>query len=254
MSTLVVVAHPDDEVLGAGIWMHRRSGHLTYILHLTDGSPRDLRDARAAGFATRESYAATRRAELERALKLIPIPYASCIQFCFPDKEACLNLPDLVAQLESLIEWLKPSLVVSHAYEGGHPDHDAAAFAVAAVRERRESFRHLEFPLYHAGPKGEMVTGKFLAAATPIAEEVIALSPSDRTLKSKMLACFRTQGEMLSRFALGTERFREAPAYDFTKAPHPGQLLYERWGLGITGEEWRARVEQYRHVQQLQRT
>jgi LmbE family N-acetylglucosaminyl deacetylase len=244
MSTLLVAAHPDDEVLGAGVWLCRHRESPAYILHITDGSPRDMKDATALGFATREAYASARRVELERALHLIPVPYANCIQFCFPDKEACLNLPDLVAQMDSLIAWLKPSLVMSHAYEGGHPDHDAAAFAVAAVRERRQSFRHIEFPLYHANPRGQMITGQFLDNGPSSGAEVIALSSAERFLKSKMLACFRTQKEMLNHFRLDAERFRDAPEYDFARPPHPGLLLYERWGLGITGAEWLRQVQQ----------
>ena len=27
---------------------------------------------------------------------------------------------------------------------------------------------------------------------------------------------------------------------DFTRAPHEGELLYERWGFPITGERWRS--------------
>ena len=67
---LIVVAHPDDEVLGAGIWMHRRGRFECHILHLTDGSPRDARFALECGYETREDYAAARRQELSAALKV----------------------------------------------------------------------------------------------------------------------------------------------------------------------------------------
>ncbi len=45
-----------------------------------------------------------------------------------------------------------------------------------------------------------------------------------------MLACFRTQAAILSHFDRQAERFRPAPAYDFTAPPHPGPLNYEDWG------------------------
>ena len=44
---------------------------------------------------------------------------------------------------------------------------------------------------------------------------------------------------MLERFPIGIERFRPAPRYVFTKAPHEGQLDYERFCTLITGVEWR---------------
>jgi hypothetical protein len=54
-----------------------------------------------------------------------------------------------------------------------------------------------------------------------------------------MLDCFATQRHMLCHFGVREERFRPAPAYDFTAAPHSGTLLYETFGWNWTGERWR---------------
>jgi hypothetical protein len=53
-----------------------------------------------------------------------------------------------------------------------------------------------------------------------------------------MRACFRTQAKILSQFDSARERFRAAPAYDFTAPPHEGRLLYEEWGW-MSGADWR---------------
>jgi len=245
LKALVVVAHPDDEILGAGIWMSRRSPGKVNILHVTDGSPQDMVDARAHGFSSRADYAAARRRELLAALNLLKIPVSNHFEFPLRDKEAYLNLPALVAYLDLLVRILKPDLVLSCAYEGGHPDHDAVAFAAASVAKRDRSFLHHEFPLYHSNGSGEMVSGEFLEyGIAPRMEQVIEFTPEDRELKKKLLACFPSQAEILSCFRLDSERFRAAPLYDFTEPPHPGPLLYERWGWGISGASWRQQASE----------
>lgn len=236
---LIVVAHPDDETIGAGIWMHRNANLEIHILHVTDGSPRDMQDARAAGFTSCDAYASTRRRELYEALALIGIPAIRCHAFDCPDKEAYRHFTDLLDRTDRLITSLRPELVLSHCYEGGHPDHDAAAFIVSVIRQRRKSFEHREFPLYHAQPDGEMCTSEFLPGVGLDSLDVLELSPHEQELKQRMIACFGTQQGILQNFKSRFERFRKAPTYDFTQPPHPGPLLYERWGWEISGEEWR---------------
>jgi LmbE family N-acetylglucosaminyl deacetylase len=138
-------------------------------------------------------------------------------------------LHDLIVHLCTLIEALRPTLVLSPAYEGGHPDHDSLAFAVSAARlQIRPRFRHREYRLYHAGPNGTMASDDFLTIAGT-ASEVLRFSASERKQKAAMARAFRSQKDVLRQFEFTEERFRDAPAYDFTRPPHAGKLLYESW-------------------------
>jgi N-acetylglucosamine malate deacetylase 2 len=240
---LIVAPHPDDETIGAGIWMDRRRVCEITVLHVTDGSPRDLADARAAGFGSQRAYAEARRQEVQRALIMVGVGPRQLRAFHFVDKEVYLHLPELIGRLAALVDELQPDVVMAPAYEGGHPDHDSAALAVATARARvARPFRHREYPLYHAGAEGDMVTDAFLTDSGGI--EVCWLSPEEQEKKRAMLACFTTQQHILSKFTVEQESFRDAPAYDFISPPHPGKLLYEYWNFGVTRAEWRTRVEE----------
>jgi LmbE family N-acetylglucosaminyl deacetylase len=241
-----VAPHPDDEVIGVGgqflcapdLW----------IVNATDGSPRNMQDARAYGFERREDYARARRRELEAALCLAGIGAERALSLGFVDQETAFHLPELVHELYALLQKLRPQLILTPAYEGGHPDHDSVAFAVhaahrIAARSADADPALVEYALYHAY-EGGIRTGAFLPNSNgpnsngPV--ETIALSPTVAGLKRRMMDCFATQQRTLAPFSCTRECFRRAPEYDFTAQPHAGRLYYEHFPWGVNGEEWRA--------------
>jgi LmbE family N-acetylglucosaminyl deacetylase len=234
---LLVAAHPDDETVALGAQLCRCDDLI--LLHLTDGAPRDLADARRHGFEDAPSYAAARARELQAALAVGSVS-ARRFSFGLPDQRLAQGLPELCRRMSALLERLRPELLITHAYEGGHPDHDGAALACqlaaralpAAARPQR-----LEFPAYHAAD-GSPGWGRFVPhEAHP--EIAIALSAEERRRRVGMLACFTTQAEVLAGAPLAEERLRLAPIYDFREPPHAGELWYERMGWGVNGAEWR---------------
>lgn len=237
---LLVAAHPDDEVIGAGSRLPRlRAAHLAYV---TDGAPRDMRDAERLGFPTREAYAAARLQEADRALEVLGVPPARAHRLGFVDQEAVRHLPELTRALIRLIRDLAPVAVLTHAYEGGHPDHDAAALAVhLACRLLRDAGLRppavLEFAGYHdPDGSGSLAVLEFLPGGPePL---TVCLDGGERALKHEAAACHRTQAEVLRQFPLEIERYRRAPAYDFLAPPHPWRPFYESFVDRVDGESW----------------
>lgn len=239
--TVIVCAHPDDEVIGAG----GRLPHLreVSIVHVTDGGPRTSDDATARGFRTRGAYVHARAAERARALALAGVRAEQLHDVGLVDQEASSALVALTLHMTELLDTLRPELVLTHAYEGGHPDHDASAFAVhAAVRRLRVRYGMaptlVEMTSYHARG-AEMAVGEFLPSPNESEPRLVALCDEEQALKRRMFACYATQQRVLAAFPADVERFRLAPAYDFTMPPHAGQLFYERFAWGCTGERWR---------------
>ncbi len=225
----LVVAHPDDETIAAGASLQLLTGLL--LIHVTDGAPRTLDDVARAGFASPADYAATRRAELQAALAVAGCSFAA-VELGIPDQDASLYMPVIARDLARLFAQHGTEAVITHAYEGGHPDHDATALA-AHLAARGRVF---EFPGYHAAPDGTFTTGRFLPGPQAI---TVALTSAEQARKRAMFACFRTQAEVLAGFGTAAEAFRPAQP-DFRNPPHPGALNYERWGWEMTSTRWRA--------------
>ena len=246
LTTMVVVAHPDDESIGAGATL-RRLGD-TWVVEVTDGAPRDVDCARRHGFDTPEEYAAARRRELERAMTLAGLPTDRLISLGFTDGEVTLRLTELCLRITELVDSLQPDVILTHPYEGGHTDHDATAFAVhlACGVLRREGITPpaiLELALYHAR-NGRKVVQQFLPHERADRDQrVVRLSVAERALKKNIFGAFQSQQSVLRDFGVEFERFRPAPRYLFTAPPHAGQLNYERYGHPDRGLRWREHAE-----------
>lgn len=238
---LVVAAHPDDEVIGAS-WLLSRAT-TPVVVHVTDGAPHDVAlwppNLRAG---TRLDCAALRRREAEQALSLLGLPPPALLSLGYADQQAVHFLCDITHALWSLLAQREPAWVVTHPYEGGHPDHDATAVAVrAALMMRRRASqplpRLLEMSSYHRA-EGGLQTGTFL----PHGERELRcrLTPVEREKKRAMLAAHHSQAEVLAAFGCDEERYRRAPAIDVREPPHLGALHYETLPFGLLGERFRS--------------
>lgn len=230
---MLVFAHPDDETVALGARIGRfKDAHFILV---TDGAPRNRADSRMHGFASWSEYRDARARELTAMLRLAGVSQMSRECFDIPDQEAAFRLAELTRRIAQRIHAIQPQLVLTHPYEGGHPDHDACAFAVHHACAAANSVPPIvaEAAFYHAGPDF-LESEAFLPRPSPLPEIVRALSPREQSRKRERMDCFVTQRTTLSQFPCAAERYRIAPHYDFSSPPHPGPTLYDHFPWGLT--------------------
>lgn len=234
-----VAAHPDDELIMAGSRIGRAPNPL--VVHVTDGAPYapSLRSVRGS----RRDYARLRRAETVAALALVGISRRSILSLGAPDLEASFRMVALAEHLARILVEQSVDTVVGHAYEGGHPDHDATALITRAAlalvqRQTGRVIRHVEAACYNSG-SGRLTVGKFLPGDDASTVDV-RLGTREWKIKKAMVACHASQREVMLAMSVREERFRAAPRVVFTRAPHSGELYYEQLGLPLRGEDWRS--------------
>lgn len=232
--TLVVVAHPDDEAIGCGALLQRMRNPL--VVFATDGAPRQAKWWQKYG--SREAYTELRRQEARQALSEVGISGPEFLSDDdsqpFPDQELFQRVPEAVAALIRLVERFRPQALLTHSYEGGHPDHDACCF-VASVVARRCGLPAWEMPLYRRDAEGNVVQQQFIHPGG--GEVTIEASAVEQQRKQRMLEAYRSQQEVVAAFDSSIERLRPLHDYDFARPPHEGRLNYEEWGWEMTREE-----------------
>jgi N-acetylglucosamine malate deacetylase 2 len=232
-ATLILVAHPDDEVIACGALMQQMEKAI--VLFATDGAPRDEHFWKQHG--SRHAYAHLRRREAALALKTagaVPMFLADHVDGGIADQELFRNLPPAIAAVERIMDRLKPACILTLAYEGGHPDHDAACF-IASIVGPRAGIPVWESPLYHRNADGISVIQAF--PRTTGAEKEFHVEGASLKKKLQMFQHYSSQGLLIDSFQPRRETFRPLAGYDFSRPPLPWKLNYEMWQWKMTGQE-----------------
>jgi LmbE family N-acetylglucosaminyl deacetylase len=232
-TTAMLVAHPDDEVIAFGALMQRMKKAV--VIYATDGAPRDPYFWQSYG--SREAYAEVRRQEARQALAITgaePFFLSDQVDGGIADQELFRRLPQAIKALDEVITQLAPDCLLTLAYEGGHPDHDACCFLAAHLGHQR-NIPVWESPLYHRNPDGSGAVQKFPQRTGKEIDFKVEGEPFRK--KVEMFHVYKSQKLVLDGFRPEIEQFRPIADYDFTRRPLPWKLNYELWQWKMTGEE-----------------
>lgn len=227
---VIVTAHPDDETISCSAVLSGVQD--ASIVQLTDGVPRNCPE--------RQVESASRQAERVAACAAGGWfwPVTACD---VAGRAAHLHRRSLLDVVAHALDGA--DVVWTHPYEGGHLDHDTAAWLVQTACDQIVSPPiRMEFASYHLGADGRDRFGSFWAdlGAPSIA---VRLSPAQWARKNAALKAYASQAHIVRKFrTIETESYRVAPRYDFARPP----LARSRWdarGQQPSTAVWRAVIQ-----------
>jgi LmbE family N-acetylglucosaminyl deacetylase len=219
---LVLVPHPDDEVVGCGVALRRAvaMGASPFALYLTTGVPeaKNLWPWQRRGYADR---IARRRAEARQAAGLVGLTQAGFLDW--PARSLKSHLAAALGVIRAAIAAHGIELLWVPAWEGAHQDHDTTNFLASRLAAECPAVEFAEYN--YAG--GRVRSGSFgIADGT---EEVLTLTPEEVLWKRSLLACYESERGNLAHIRTSTEALRPLGRHDYSRRPHDGTLFYERF-------------------------
>ena len=231
MTTLVLLPHQDDEIFSLTRLSYRISkGERVVAAFLTDGSflghSPAVRDSESRQCLTAIGILERDLHFLHRKTGVRDMALAASLDLVWP-------------QLLSLVHQTSCSALIMPAWEGGHPDHDAAYLLGTALARRFSSIRAEQVFMYNGAGTAHPFfrTMSPLAAGAQATGDCVPYRAGLATLAS--IGRFPSQWRSLWPLAPGIakrlllerrEATQEIRPEAAAKRPHDGSLFYERLG------------------------
>jgi LmbE family N-acetylglucosaminyl deacetylase len=180
---LVLAPHPDDEVLGVGGIIHDLAalGWTVEVIAVTDGEASHPGSTRH----TRQELGALRRSELRAALAALGADPEGVHHLGLPDGHVAHHEGLLRDRLRDLVGAAQDPTLLAHPHLGdGHPDHEAAGRAAAAIGQA-PSMACLAYPVWlwhHRRPPLDLAGAR-----------VHRLGAATQRCKARAIDCFASQ-------------------------------------------------------------
>ncbi len=221
---LLLVPHPDDEVVGCAAAVARarpRRGGVRALPHHRRAPADALWPWQRRSYADRVARRREEALATAAARGIEPLAFAER-----PSRRLKSALGAALAELRSAIDRVRPDELWVSAWEGGHQDDDVANFLASRLADRVPVMEYAEYNF-----AGGAVHAQRFPHETG-AETVLRLTPQEAAAKRALLALYRSERKNLWHVRTEMESLRPLPRHDHAAPPHPRQALPRALSLG----------------------
>lgn len=219
---LILVAHPDDEVVAcaASIKRARDDGAAVSALYLTNGciARETLWPWQRSRYGKNVTRRRTEAENAATALGILPVGWGTR-----PARALWQELPAVCEEVETAFRAYRPDQIWVPAYEGGNPDHDALNAIGFKFKTRVSVLEFAEYTFFG----GRVQSQKFIAPDETT--RIVPLSPDEQRAKHAALRLYASEQSNLSSIGVEQESYRPVATYDYARPPHQGTLWYTRF-------------------------
>ncbi len=241
---LFVCAHYDDE--GDCTHLMResmRKGSNVFVVYITDCNAKKI--------------GVIRKREVTEALDVIGVPHENRFFLDIPERTVFQNFALVVNRLEKITQDHFIDCVLSTDYEGGHEDHDSAAFCASMLAQKYKIDQYT-YPSYHSANGTRSLVKEFIPSRT----NVIRLEVTEPEIKKRMSTIYKSQklstdklGDSAKQLAIHSRElyYEVEEPFDFSKRPWH-EIAYENHPTPyFTFEDFLKAVEKYKRDMDRQR-
>ena len=220
---LLVVPHPDDEIVGLFTIIKRiLRKEKIFIFFLTNG----VIDKKSLWFwerKTHEEKIKIRISEMKKSLNTLGIK-----KYFLQNISTRMLKENIEITFEKISEIKKKykiDTIFCPAYEGGHQDHDVANFICSRFKNKCKVYEFAEYNFFD----NRIRSNNFFIPSKK--DNIIFLTNTEKERKKRTLEIYKSESSNLNYISFEKESYRELYEYDYKLPPHRGTLFYRRFSF-----------------------
>ncbi len=229
---LLLIPHPDDEVVGTSAIIQRKKRHgcIFFFFFLTNGvlKKNEMWPWNRNNY---ENFLNIRINEMKQSLNLFNVN--EFLLQNIPTRQLKHFIKPTVETITKLVLKHKIDSIFTPAYEGGHQDHDVTNCIASRFRKELNVFEYSEYNNY----QNKMNSNTFIKKTGY--EVCYQLTEKEIEFKKKALKIYNSEKSNLDYISLKKECYRPIIEYDYNFPPHKGVLFYRRFSFF----SWHPRVD-----------